>query len=181
MQLALRVVTVLLCVLTSEMLTIASEGTAKGTQSYALSTWSNATCRAKGRFQDREYCSSPVIDQIVADEKDAIPRLISQITDSRTIAEPVYDFWPRIRAGELAYFILDDLFLDDTWQKSTMAPLFPSQPCTEAAWECWAGFRKKHSLNELHAKWMHFWIANEKNVYWDSKARCFRVMVPHSE
>jgi len=46
------------------------------------------------------------MDQIVADGKSAIPILISQITDSRWIAEPVYDFWPRIRTGELAYFIL---------------------------------------------------------------------------
>ena len=89
---------------------------------YALYTWSNMTCRAKGRFQDREYCSSAVIDRIVADGKPAIPVLISQITDSRLIREPVYDFWPQIRAGELAYFILHDLFLDDTWLKEHYAP-----------------------------------------------------------
>src|SRR5262249_49445236 len=63
---------------------------------YALSTWKNETCRAKGRFQDREYCASAVMDEIVADGKSAIPVLISQITDSRLITEPVYDFWPRI-------------------------------------------------------------------------------------
>src|SRR5579872_4683398 len=77
-------------------------------KAYALQTWSNLSCRAKGRFQDREYCSSAVIDQIVADGKSSIPVLISQITDSRWIAEPVYDYWPRIRTGELAYFILDN-------------------------------------------------------------------------
>lgn len=38
---------------------------------YALSTWSNITCRAKGRFQDRDYCASTVMDQIVADGKSA--------------------------------------------------------------------------------------------------------------
>ena len=100
-------------------------------KSYALSTWSNITCRAKGRFQDRDYCASAVMDQIVADGKSAIPVLISQITDSRWIAEPVYDYWPRIRAGELAYFILSDLFLDDTWEKSTMPALFPHQVCNK--------------------------------------------------
>ena len=83
-------------------------------KAYPLSTWSNMTCRSKGRFQDREYCASPVIDRIVADQKSALPVLIAQITDSRWIAEPVYDFWPRIRAGELAYFILENLFVDDT-------------------------------------------------------------------
>jgi hypothetical protein len=69
---------------------------------YALSTWSNITCRAKGRFQDRDYCASAVMDRIVADGKSAIPVLISQITDSRWIPETVYEYWPRIRIGELA-------------------------------------------------------------------------------
>ncbi len=142
---------------------------------YALSTWKNITCRAKGRFQDREYCSSVVMDQIVRDEKSAIPVLIAQITDSRWIAEPVYDFWPRIRAGELAYFILEDLFLDDTWQNSTMPSLFPDQHCNEASSVCWEKFRKTHSLKNLQLHWMMFWKENEGRIYWDDKARCFRL------
>jgi len=122
-------------------------------KAYPLSTWSNKTCRAKGRFQDRDYCESAVMDQIVSDGKSAIPVLISQITDSRWIAEPVYDYWPRIRTGELAYFILEDLFLEDTWQKSTMPALFPVHECNEPSWVCWGKFRKTHSLKELRARW----------------------------
>jgi hypothetical protein len=132
-------------------------------------------CRAKGRFQDREYCSSPVIDRIVADGKSAIPILIGQITDSRRIPEPVFDFWPTIRAGELAYFILADLFLDDSWQKSTMPELFPVETCDEPGWVCWGRFRKKHSLNEMQAQWTKFWKAHRERIYWDGKARCFRL------
>jgi hypothetical protein len=60
----------------------------------------------QGRFQDRDYCASAVMDQIVADGKSAILVLISQITDSRWIAETVYDYSLRIRTGELAHFIL---------------------------------------------------------------------------
>ena len=94
-----------------------------------LMRWSHGTttCRAKGRFQDRGYCESKVINQVLADGKSAIPVLISQITDSRWIAEPVFDFWPRIRAGELAYFILANLLLDDTWTKSTMPDFYREQ------------------------------------------------------
>src|SRR5258706_10521403 len=80
-------------------------------KAYPLSNWSAMGCRAKGRFQDREYCWSKVIDRIVADEKASIPVLIAQITDSRWIKKPVYDFWPQIRTGELAYFILENLFV----------------------------------------------------------------------
>jgi hypothetical protein len=165
----------LLCVLAEGQLT--SSTAPKQAKAYALSTWSNITCREKGRFQDREYCASHLIDQIVADGKDAIPVLISQITDSRFIVEPVYDFWPRIRAGELAYFILGDLFLDDTWQKSTMPNLFPSQTCppAEPAWVCWGNFRKTHSLKDLQNRWTEFWKTNQDRIYWDTKARCFRL------
>lgn len=106
----------------------ASNTAPKHVKPYALSTWSNISCRAKGRFQERGYCGSPVIDQIVADGKDAIPILISQITDSRIIAEPVYDFWPRIRAGSLPTSFSGIYSFDDTWQKSTMPSLFPAQP-----------------------------------------------------
>jgi hypothetical protein len=142
---------------------------------YPLRTWSNITCRAKGRFQDRDYCASAVMDQIVSDGKSAIPVLISQITDSRWIAEPVYDYWPRIRTGELAYFILGNLFIDDTWQKSTMPALFPRQDCDEPSWVCWEKFRKTRSLKELQARWLAFWKANHEKIYWDDKSRCFRL------
>ena len=115
------------------------------------------------------------MDQIVADGKSAIPILISQTTDPRWIAEPVYDFWPRIRTGELAYFILSDLFVDDTWQKSTMPAFFPHQNCDGPSWVCWEKFRKTHTLKELQARWMVFWKTNKDKIYWDGKARCFRL------
>jgi len=145
-------------------------------KSYPLATWSNITCRAKGRFQDRDYCASAVMDQIVADGKSSIPILISQITDSRWVAEPVYDFWPKIRTGELAYFILSDLFVDDTWQKRTMPSLFPPDNCNESAWVCWERFRETHSLRQLQSRWMTFWQANQQWIYWDDKTRCFRLL-----
>jgi len=153
----------------------------KRSKTYALQTWSNLTCRAKGRFQDREYCGSAVIDAIVADEKSAIPILISQMTDARWIAEPVMDYWPRIRTGELAYFILQDLFLDDTWTKSTMPALFSESKCDAPAALCWGNFRKTHSLTVLQARWAQFWRANRNNITWDRKARCFRLSTPKPE
>ena len=145
-------------------------------KTYPLTSWKNLSCRAKGRFQDRDYCFSKVMDQIVADGKSAIPILISQITDSRMIAEPVYDYWPRIETGALAHFILSDLFLDDTWQKSTMPELFREQKCNQPAWNCWDDFRKTHSLKQIQSRWLRFWQANQGKIYWDDKSRCFRLM-----
>jgi hypothetical protein len=145
---------------------------------YPLVSWSNITCRAKGRFQDKEYCDSAVMDRIVSDGKSAIPVLISQITDVRRIKEPVYDYWPQIRAGELAHFILQNLFVDETWQHRTMPDLFPDrQDCkkSDPSWVCWEDFRKQHSLKEIQARWMEFWRANESRIYWDPNSRCFRL------
>ena len=167
--------TACICLILFASLCTATDANTAHPRAYSLSTWKNMTCRAKGRFQDRDYCGSAVMDQIVSDGKSAIPVLISQITDSRWIADPVYDFWPRIRTGELAYFILGDLFLDDTWQKSTMPPLFPAQHCDDASWICWARFRKAHSLADLQTRWTKFWAANKDRIYWDDKARCFRL------
>lgn len=167
--------TAFICLILLSPLCTASDAQTAHTKAYALSTWKNMTCRAKGRLQDREYCASAVMDQIVSDGTSAIPILISQITDPRWIAEPVYDFWPRIRAGELAYFILGGLFVDDTWQKGTMPPLFPQPHCDDASWVCWARFRKAHSLADLQAHWMKFWADNKDRIYWDEKARCFRL------
>jgi hypothetical protein len=150
-------------------------------KTYPLSTWRNNTCRAKGRFQDRDYCASAIIDQIVADGKSAIPVLIGQITDSRWIAEPVYDFWPRIRTGELAHFILENLFIDDSWEKSTMPALFPRGDSDEPSSVRWENFRKKHSLIEIQARWTEFWKANADKIYWDEKARCFQTVRSESE
>lgn len=90
---------------------------------------------------------------------------------------PVLDYWPRIRAGELAVLILEDLFLDETWQRRTMPELFPDRHCDRpvTASECWTGFRKKHSLSEIQARWFEFWKTNERRIRWDEGARCFRL------
>src|SRR5690242_1915038 len=73
---------------------------------------SNHTCRAKGRLQDKGYCNSKLMDQIIAQGKDSIPVLISQLTNTRRTQEPIYDYWSYTTAGDIAYFILTDLFTD---------------------------------------------------------------------
>src|SRR5947207_13845642 len=50
------------------------------------------TCRAKGRLQDKEYCDSKLVDQIVAKGKTAIPSLILQLTDNRHTRRRIFDY-----------------------------------------------------------------------------------------
>src|SRR5258708_6208818 len=71
-----------------------------------------STCRFKGRLQDHEYCVSHLMDRIVADGKDATTILISQRRRGPPAKEPIYDYWIVTTEGDIAYFILIDLFTE---------------------------------------------------------------------
>jgi hypothetical protein len=137
----------------------------------------NHSCRAKGRLQDKDYCESKMMDQIIAQGKSAIPILISQLTDTRATKEPIYDYWYKTRAGDIAYFILTDLFTDANWTTFTMPGLEAlKENCSEniAAEPCWREFLKKHGRKFVQDQWLAAWNANKDRVFWDEKERCFR-------
>jgi len=147
------------------------------------------TCRAKGRLQDRDYCASHLMDRIVADGKDAIPVLISQLRDTRPTTEPIYDYWSLTTAGDVAYFALDDLFTDSDWKTFNMPGLESlKEPCNSYAEDCWLRFLKKHGRKFVQDQWLAAWKKNKDRIYWDDKARCFRLssrakakMLPHNQ
>jgi hypothetical protein len=133
-------------------------------------------CRAKGRFQDKDYCESTVMDQILAQGKDAIPILISQISDTRPTKEPIIDFWGPMTVGDVAYLVLDDLFLDSDWKTQTMPGLKQiGLDCGASAQQCYQRLLKKHGRNFIQNQWLATWNANKDRVYWDSTARCFKL------
>jgi hypothetical protein len=79
------------------------------------------TCRSKGRLQDKGYCESKLMDQIIAQGKAAIPILISQLTDdTRETKRPIYDYSGQTTAGDIAYFMVNDLFTDSNWTTFNM-------------------------------------------------------------
>lgn len=157
----------------------AAEGQAAAKQkSYPLWNFDEQgeTCRAKGRLQDLEYCASHLMDQIVADGKEAIPILISQLRDTRATQKPIYDYWSRTTAGDIAYFILNDLFTDSDWKAFTMPGLESlKDPCDSYAEDCWDRFLKKHGRKFVQDQWLAAWNKNKDRIFWDDKARCFRV------
>ncbi len=134
-------------------------------------------CRAKGRFQDKEYCSSPVIDQIVSDGKDSIPILISQLADEHRTPQPAYDFWNYTTIGDIAEFVLDNLFTDSDSTTFTMPGLnWVRRDCHgEAAEQCWREFVQRHGRHFVQQQWSAAWNMHKNEIYWDAKARCFRV------
>jgi|ERR1700686_4113422 len=134
------------------------------------------TCRAKGRLQDRDYCASHLMDQIISDGKDAIPVLISQLRDTRPTKEPIYDYWARTTAGDIAYFILNDLFTDSDWKTFNMPGLESlNDKCHSYAEDCWQMFLKKHGRKFVQDQWLAAWKKNKDRVYWNEEARCFRL------
>ena len=136
----------------------------------------NHTCRAKGRLQDKEYCKSNLMDQIVAQGKGAVPILISQLTDTRESREPIYDYWSKMTAGDIAYFILNDLFTDSNWTTFNMPGLEAlRENCRDASEACWRSFLKKRGRKFVQEQWLAAWSANKDRIYWDVGARCFRL------
>ena len=136
----------------------------------------NHMCRANGRLQDKEYCSSKMMNQILAMGSDAIPILITQLTGTRKTSEPIYDFWSYTAAGDVAYFILRDLFTDSDLVTSTMPGVeLPGTDCVTGAETCWREFVKMHGRRYIQRQWLSAWNKCKDRISWDSKSRCFRV------
>jgi hypothetical protein len=158
--------------------TAAAQSSLKKPKTYALWNFDEQghTCRAKGRLQDRDYCGSNLMNQIVADGKDAIPILISQLRETRPTKEPIYDYWSLTTAGDVAYFILTDLFRDSNWTTFNMPGLeSPYDNCHSYSEDCWRRFLKKHGRKFVQDQWLAAWKENKNRIYWDDNARCFRL------
>jgi hypothetical protein len=147
-----------------------------GLKEFPLWKFDEIGCRAKGRLQDKDYCKSNVMDQILAQGKDAIPILISQITDTRPAKEPIYDFWGPMTVGDVAHLVLMSLFLDSDWNTRTMPGLNRvDYACGASAEQCYQQLLEKHGRKFIQNQWLAAWNANKDRVYWDSTARCFKL------
>ncbi len=117
--------------------------------------------------------------QILADGKNAIPVLISQLTETARTKYQIADYWGDTRSGDVAYAILADLFTDDDLHTFGM-PGVPDWPivmkgCNSTAQGCWDEYLRKHGRISVQQAWMGAWNLNKDKVYWDAKAQCFRV------
>ena len=143
---------------------------------YPLTQFNNEGCMAKGRVQD---CSGPVMQEILADDKEAIPVLISQLTETARTKYQIADYWGDTRSGDVAYAILIDLFTDTDLHTLGM-PGVPDWPtvmkgCNSTAQGCWDEYLRKNGRMSVRQAWMHAWNLNKNKVHWDAKAQCFRV------
>jgi hypothetical protein len=112
----------------------------------------------------------------VAQGKAAIPILISQITDTRETPRPIYDYWDSTTAGDVAAFLLSDLFTDSDWKTFNMPGLESlHEACHDPSWVCWHRLVRKHGRKFIQDKWLAAWNANKDRVYWNEEGRCFRL------
>jgi hypothetical protein len=135
------------------------------------------SCRMRGRFQDKEYCDSKVVDQVLALGKKAIPLLISELTDERKTKHSIYDLWKYTAAGDIANSLLYDLFTAPDLRVSDMPELDPLQmDCQKPGESCWRKFLHKKGRKFVQEHWQTAWDVHKDHIYWDEGARCFRLM-----
>src|ERR1700722_6792585 len=124
---------------------------------YPLGEFDNG-CMAKGRVQD---CSGKVMQQILADGKDAIPILISQLTETAITKNQIADYWSGTRSGDVAFVVLNDLFTDADLHTFGM-PGVPGwsaiqKGCNRAAVACWDEYLRKHGRMLIRQAWQRAW------------------------
>jgi hypothetical protein len=134
------------------------------------------SCRTIGRFQDKAYCDSKVVEQVLALGKDAIPLLIAELTDERKTHHSIYDLWKYTAAGDIANSMLLDLFTAPDLRVSDMPELDALQmDCKKPGETCWRKFLHKKGRKFVQEQWQAAWNAHKDDIYWDEKARCFRL------
>ena len=139
----------------------------------------NATFCAKGRLQDCDW-GDPVMREVLSRGKDAIPILISQLTDSARSKQQVFQFWNATSSGDIAYIILIDLFTDSDWKTFNM-PGVPdwrtiNKGCDMGAETCWREYLRHHGRESIQRAWLQAWSQHKDQVLLDSKSLCFRIV-----
>lgn len=136
----------------------------------------------KGRFQDAEYNPDlqPAIERLVARGPEGIDFLISKIGDNRKMESHVFDYWPDVRVGDVAFMLFCDLFLDSSWEHSTVPGISLSAlveyKYPERAWhENYYAHLEKYGRKSLQKKCAEAWAKHRDNVVWDAKDRCFKL------
>jgi len=131
---------------------------------------------AKGRVQD---CSGIVMEKILADGKDAIPILISQLTETARAKKQIADYWGDTRSGDTAFVVLNDLFTGSDLRTFGLPGAMDwstvQKGCNRAASACWDEFLRKHGRMSVRRSWRRAWDLHKDRIRWDVKARCFRV------
>jgi hypothetical protein len=108
-----------------------------------------------------------------------VPLLIECLTDETKTKDPVWDFWPETRVGDIAFDVLCDLFSDPRGQRTLdgviMWPDVQAESPGQPAWIAWEIYNKKHGQQYVQQVWLKAWSENKSRIYWDESASCFKA------
>ena len=133
---------------------------------------------AKGRMQD--VPDTNAAQSVLARGKQAIPELITCLTDTRKTKRPVFQYWAETTVGDIAFVFLTDLFTDSSWERMTVngVPSWQSIQAESpdfAAEQAWRNYIQKHDRQEIQKLWKKLWKEQQSRIYWDKAERCFKV------
>lgn len=148
---------------------------------FPLASFENTNCHLKGRSQD---CPGKVMTEILKKGKDAVPILISQLTDSERTKKPIEDQWSYTDAGDVAYIVLISLFT--THDGDFNLPDVPTwntviRGCNTSVEGCWREYIAKNGRANVQQAWMKAWNQHKNQISWDPRERCFRMAGLKSE
>ena len=135
----------------------------------------------KGRVQDRDYNNLPVVENLIAHGREALPFLIEKLDDETEIKDHVFDYWSEVRVGDVAFVILTDFFTDPTWQKTTIPGVgydtfLERKPNSNVTSEqLLQNYIAKHGRHDIMIRWRAIWVQYQDRVYWDENDRCFKL------
>jgi hypothetical protein len=135
----------------------------------------------KGRVQDRDYNNLPVVENLIAHGREAIPFLIGKLDDETEIKDHVFDYWSDVRVGDVAFATLTDFFTDPTWQKTTIPGVgydtFLGRKANSdvTGEQLLRNYIAKHGRHDIMIRWRAIWAQYQDRVYWDEKDRCFKL------
>ena len=135
----------------------------------------------KGRVQDKDYNDLVLIDQLLANGKDAIPFLISKLEDDTKINHQVLVCWPGpATVGDVAFVILMNFTTDSSWTRTTVPgadrdSLLGKYDPTLPGVQRLSRFVEEHGRKPIRLKWEKIWAKYKDEIIWDEWQRCFRV------
>ena len=135
----------------------------------------------KGRVQDRDYNNLPVVENLIAHGREAVPFLIGKLDDETEIKDHVFDDWSDVRVGDVAFAILTDFFTDPTWQKTTIPGVaydtfLGRKPNSDVTGEqLLRNYIAKHGRHDITTRWRAIWAQYQDRLYWDENDRCFKL------
>jgi|GEM_PF-3087809 hypothetical protein len=152
-----------------------------GAQSLSINLKNIGHISSQGRVQDKEFNPNlPQIDEIIKAGPAAIPFLEAKLEDTAIIKSKVLDGWPRIRVGDLAWFILYDFFTTKSQISTLPEPglfaIFGGENLNQPGWASWSAVVNKTGRKGIRKAVEAILAPYQGKIVWDERERCFMVL-----